>query len=42
MTIRLTLPYSVGSNRYWRAVIIKGHAVMVPTKAVKACKGKGA
>lgn len=36
MTWRLSLPYPVSANRYWRAVTIKGHAVMVPTKEAKA------
>ncbi len=40
MNIHLTLPYPISSNRYWRAVIIKGHAVMVPTKEAKAYKAE--
>lgn len=38
--IHLTLPYPISSNRYWRAVTIKGHAVMVPTKEAKAYKAE--
>jgi crossover junction endodeoxyribonuclease RusA len=38
MTLRLTLPYPISANRYWRAVTIKGHAVMVPTKEAKQYK----
>lgn len=36
--ITLTLPYPVSANRYWRAVIIKKHAMMVPTKEATAYK----
>lgn len=38
MTLHLTLPYPISANRYWRAVTIKGHAVMVPTKEAKQYK----
>lgn len=34
----LTLPYPISANRYWRAVTIRGHAAMVPTKEAKAFK----
>ena len=33
--ITLTLPYPLSANRYWRQVIIKGHAISVPTKESK-------
>lgn len=36
--IVLTLPTPVSANRYWRAVIVNGHAIMVPTKEAKAYK----
>jgi len=38
MSITLTLPYPISANRYWRAVTINGHAMMVPTKEAKAYK----
>jgi crossover junction endodeoxyribonuclease RusA len=38
--IRLVLPYPVSANRYWRAVTIRGHAAMVPTKEAKAYKAE--
>lgn len=34
----ITLPYPISANRYWRAVTIKGHAMMVPTSEAKAYK----
>lgn len=34
--ITLTLPYPISANRYWRQVIVKGHAISVPTKEAKA------
>ena len=33
--IRLTLPYPVSSNRYWRPVPIGKHVTIVPTKEAK-------
>jgi crossover junction endodeoxyribonuclease RusA len=36
--INLVLPWPVSANRYWRAVTINGHAMMVPTKEAKAYK----
>jgi crossover junction endodeoxyribonuclease RusA len=36
--ITLTLPYPISANRYWRAVIINKHAMMVPTKEAKDYK----
>lgn len=38
--IHLTLKYSISSNRYWCGVIIKGHAVLVPTKDAQAYRGE--
>lgn len=37
-SITLTFPYPVSANRYWRAVIINKHAMMVPTKEAKSYK----
>lgn len=34
----IVLPYPISANRYWRALTIKGHAMMVPTKEAKAWK----
>lgn len=36
--ITLTLPYPLSANKYWRPVVIKGHAMIVPTKEAKAFK----
>jgi len=37
--IRLTLPYPLSANRYWRPVPIGKHITIVPTKEAKAyCK----
>lgn len=33
--IRLTLPYPVSANKYWRPVTIAGHVTIVPTKEAK-------
>lgn len=33
--IRLTLPYPIGSNRYWRPVNLGKHVSIVPTKEAK-------
>lgn len=38
--ITLVLPYPISANRYWRAVIINKHAMMVPTKEAKAYKSE--
>ena len=34
--IRLTLPYPLSANRYWKAVTIPGRTMMVPSKEAKA------
>lgn len=34
--IKLTLPYPLSANKYWRPVVVKGHSTMVPTKEAKA------
>lgn len=34
--IKLTLPYPVSSNRYWRPVKLGAHISIVPTKEAKA------
>lgn len=38
--IRLTLPYPVSSNRYWRPVNLGKHISIVPTKEAKAYKAE--
>lgn len=38
MTIVLTLPYPISSNRYWRPVKIGTHITIVPTKEAKQYK----
>lgn len=38
--IRLTLPYPVSSNRYWKAVTIPGRTMMAPSKEAKAYKAE--
>lgn len=36
--IRLTIPYPISANRYWRPVPIGKHITIVPTKEAKAYK----
>lgn len=36
--IKLTLPYPISGNRYWRPVRIGNHITIVPTKEAKAYK----
>ncbi|MGN6314625.1 MAG: RusA family crossover junction endodeoxyribonuclease [Rhodanobacteraceae bacterium] len=40
MTARISLPYPVSSNRYWRPVNIGKHITIVPTKEAKAYKAE--
>lgn len=39
-TLRLSLPYPISSNRYWRPVPIGKHITIVPTKEAKAYKAE--
>lgn len=34
--IRLTLPYPLSANRYWKAITIPGRTMMAPSKEAKA------
>lgn len=34
----ITLPYPISANRYWRAIVIRGHAMMAPTSEAKKYK----
>ncbi|KWT89331.1 MULTISPECIES: RusA family crossover junction endodeoxyribonuclease [unclassified Variovorax] len=36
--IRLTLPYPISANRYWRNVTIPGRTMLVPTREAKEYK----
>lgn len=36
--IRLTLPYPISANRYWRNVTIPGRTMLVPTREAKDFK----
>ncbi|PTB28862.1 RusA family crossover junction endodeoxyribonuclease [Paraburkholderia caribensis] len=36
--IRVTLPYPLSANKYWRPVPINGHVTIVPTKEAKEYK----
>ena len=38
--IRLTLPYTISANRYWRAITIPGRTMMAPSKEAKAYKAE--
>lgn len=38
--IRLTLPYPVSANRYWKAVTIPGRTMMAPSTEAKAYKAE--
>lgn len=39
-TMRLSLPYPISSNRYWRPVSLGKHITIVPTKEAKAYKAE--
>lgn len=38
--IRLTLPYPLSANRYWKAITIPGRTMMAPSKEAKAYKAQ--
>ncbi|MDX3932673.1 MAG: RusA family crossover junction endodeoxyribonuclease [Stenotrophomonas sp.] len=40
MSWRLVLPYPISANRYWRQAVIKGRAVIFPSKEAKAFKAE--
>lgn len=38
--IKLTLPYPISANKYWRPVHVGGHISIVPTKEARAYREK--
>lgn len=38
--ITLRLPYPLSANKYWRPVVIKNHAMIVPTREAKEFKAE--